>query len=82
MPARREPAFGAGGPARAAARRPLQPIALDEEDDEDESRHPEDERGAPSPKRTERRAPARAPAPERELALPASSRVAAAAPPP
>ena len=78
LPERREPEFGEGGRTRVAARRPLEPVALDEEVDDDFPDTP-DERSAPSPMRGERRPPARGAAPERELALPASSRVAAAA---
>jgi S-DNA-T family DNA segregation ATPase FtsK/SpoIIIE len=77
LPGRREPDFGEGGRTRTLARRPLEPVALDDEiDDEVE---PFVERTAPQPMRGERRPPAQAPVPARDLALPASSRVSAAA---
>jgi S-DNA-T family DNA segregation ATPase FtsK/SpoIIIE len=77
LPERREPEFGEGGRTRSLGRRPLEPVALDEEIEDDVE--PFVERTAPQPMRGERRPAARAPVPERDLALPASSRVAAAA---
>ena len=75
---RREPEFGEGERPRMPARRPLQPVALDDEIDEDVPDEPPPRSVAP-PARQERRPMPAADARDRELALPASSRVAAPA---
>ena len=79
LPERREPEFGEGGRTRVAARRPLEPVALDEEVDETIFPTPRTREARLRRRGASGARAARGAAPERELALPASSRVAAAA---